>query len=483
MKCLKLNTNIILSLCLLFFSINLMAQAWERTFDLGEPSQFGSAITTSPDGDYVIAGYTGDTSGDFSSKVLIVSATPEGDSLWSNLIPINEPGYSFIKQIKLNLAGNAYYISGYTNTNLEAGTSFIIKISLTGQELSSYFFSELDRIYDFIETEEGDLILAGGRYDANSTDLNPFIAKTMRIEADGNILWEAEYEYGNLISSILEGDNGNYIIGGTQESQQSGVPVVAQYGFLAQITENGLAEWVYAQNPDVFFNRYVEKVLRRNDGNLMLLGNYVEGFQFGTMIQIVSPEGVPVDLHLLTDMSRTQVDFDYCAVDDQIYSFGFTSSPGNTDYQFTLFSPEANEADMISGSNFNVRIGSRLMKDPDGIIVGTGFHEVEGRELVMLVKSDLRCTPSSSTDDIANESFQLTISPNPVKDICKFELPQEISEDLQLSIYNNKGQLLEQWPVQGTTFYWNRRALPSGLYFYQLQSSEQTIANGKIVLD
>ncbi|MCG8329552.1 MAG: T9SS type A sorting domain-containing protein [Chitinophagales bacterium] len=482
MKCLKLNTNIIFSLCLLFFSINLMAQAWERTFDLGEPSQFGSAITTSPDGNYIIAGYTSDTSSDFNSKIFVVAATPEGDSLWSNFLSINETGVFWVNQVKPNLAGNAYYVSGFTNTNLGGGKSFIIKISLTGQQLSTYLFSELDRVYDFIETEEGDLILAGGRYDANSTDLNPFIAKTMRIGPTGTILWEAEYEYGNLISSILQGEDNNYIIGGTQESSQAGSPV-AQYGFLAQITENGLAEWIYAQNPDAFFNRYVEKVLRRNDGNLMLLGNYIEAFQFGTMIQIVSPEGVPVDLHLLPDMSRTQVDFDYCPVDDQIYSFGFTSIPGNTDYQFTLFSPEANEADMISGSNFNVRIGSRLMKDTDGIIVGTGFHEVDGRELVMLVKSDLGCTPSSSTDDIANKSLKLTLSPNPIRDVCKFELHEELSKDLQLSIYNSKGQLLEQWPVQGTTFYWNRRALPSGLYFYQLQSSEQIITSGKMVLD
>lgn len=483
MKYLKLNTPIILSLCLLISSIHLVGQSWERTFDLGEPNQTGSAITTSPDGDYVIAGYTRDTSNGFNSEVLIVSATPEGDSLWSNTIPVNEAGYLSVRQIKLNLAGNAYYISGFSNTGLGAGTSFIIKISLTGEQLSTHFFSELDRAYDFIETLEGDLIVAGGRYDTNSIDLNPFIAKVMRIDPTGTVLWEAEYEYGNLISSILEGENGSYIIGGTQESPQTGTPVVAQYGFLAQITENGLAEWVYAQNPDAFFNRFVEKVLRRNDGSFMLLGNYVEGFQFGTMIQIVSPDGVPVSLHLLPDMSRTQVDFDYCPVDDQIYSFGFTSSPGNTDYQFTLFSPEAIEADMISGSNFNVRLGSRLIIDSDGTAVGTGYHEVEGRELVMLVKSDIHCSPSSPSDDIASESLKLTLSPNPVRDACKFELAQEISKDLQLSIYDSKGQLLEQWSVQGPRFYWNRKALPSGLYFYQLQSPERTIASGKIVLE
>ena len=482
MKYLKLNTSIILLLCLIISNTNLIAQAWERTFDLGEPSQFGSAITTSPNGNYIIAGYTRDTSSDYNSKIFVVAATPEGDSLWSKLLSINETGFFQVNQVKLNLAENAYYISGFTNTNLGVGKSFIIKMGLTGQQLATYLFSELDRVYDFIETEEGDLILAGGRYDANGTSLNPFIAKAMRIEPAGTILWEAEYEYGNLISSILQGEDNNYIIGGTKELSQAGSPV-AQYGFLAQITENGLAEWIYAQNPDPFFNRFIEKVLRRNDGNLMLLGNYVEGFQFGTMVQIVSSEGVAVGMHLLADMSRTQVDFDYCPVDDQIYSFGFTSSPGNTDYQFTLFSPEAIEADMISGSNFNVRIGSRLMKDTDGTIVGTGFHEVEGRELVMLVKSDLGCTPSSSTDDIASESLSPTLSPNPVRDVCKFELAQEISEDLHLSIYNSKGQFLEQSPIQGTTFYWNRGDLASGLYFYQLQSFEQTIASGKIVLD
>ncbi|MCG8329553.1 MAG: T9SS type A sorting domain-containing protein [Chitinophagales bacterium] len=483
MKYLKTNSNIILFLCLFICQINLMAQEWERTFDLGEPNQIGSAITTSPDGDYVIAGYTRDTSSGFNPEVLIVSATPEGDSLWSNTIPINKTGFLSVGQIKLNHSGNAYYISGFSNTGLGADTSFIIKINLAGQQLSTHFFSELDRVHDFIETPEGDLILAGGRYDPNSAELNPFIAKAMRIEADGSILWEVEYEYGNLIISILEGENGSYIIGGTQELFPPGIPVAAQYGFLVQITENGLAEWIYAQNPDVFFNRSVKKVLRRDDGSFMLLGNYVQSSQFGTMIQIVSPEGVPGDLYLLPNMSRTQLDFEYCSVDDQIYSFGFISSSGNQDYQFTLFSPEAVEVDMISGSNSNKRIGRRLMIDTEGAIAGTGYHEVEGRDLVMLVKADLSCTPSSSTEDITNESLKLTLSPNPVRDVCKFELAREISEDLQLSIYNSKGQFLEQWPVHGTTFHWNRKSLPSGLYFYQLQSPEQTIVSGKIVLD
>ena len=78
---------------------------------------------------------------------------------------------------------------------------------------------------------------------------------------------------------------------------------------------------------------------------------------------------------------------------------------------------------------------------------------------------------------------KLSIYPNPAVDNINFNLKQNYSKDLQLSIYSSLGVLVKQQQLIsfGDNYKINIQQLPVGVYFIRLQSNKKVVYNGKFI--
>lgn len=92
-----------------------------------------------------------------------------------------------------------------------------------------------------------------------------------------------------------------------------------------------------------------------------------------------------------------------------------------------------------------------------------------------------------STENSSNSLLSASIKcyPNPIKNSTTFSFETSISENVTLSIFNIKGQLIDVI-YKGTTktglnkIEWNHVSLPSDIYIYQLKTNSGSY-NGKLV--
>ena len=81
-------------------------------------------------------------------------------------------------------------------------------------------------------------------------------------------------------------------------------------------------------------------------------------------------------------------------------------------------------------------------------------------------------------------SYNITMRPNPFSTSTTLEYKLKQPEIVQLSVYNQLGQLVYQHSEEQTQgsqqLHWKADDQPDGLYYYRLQVGEQ-ITNGKLV--
>jgi Arylsulfotransferase (ASST)/Carboxypeptidase regulatory-like domain/Secretion system C-terminal sorting domain len=120
---------------------------------------------------------------------------------------------------------------------------------------------------------------------------------------------------------------------------------------------------------------------------------------------------------------------------------------------------------------------------PDDIVV----------EALQTTEIDISLTPLAGANDdpLVSSTHLLGNYPNPFNPstTIHFQLNTETIEDAQLTIYNLKGQLIHQFPIfnDQSTITWNGtdnqgRSVPSGIFFYRLQSGEYSETRKMILL-
>jgi len=81
--------------------------------------------------------------------------------------------------------------------------------------------------------------------------------------------------------------------------------------------------------------------------------------------------------------------------------------------------------------------------------------------------------------------FFAKLYPNPVSDMFYLELPGKIIyqyQNLQLEMYNTKGQTMLTHPLNKTQTSINVSAINNGIYYYKLFSDDIVVANGKLLI-
>lgn len=85
---------------------------------------------------------------------------------------------------------------------------------------------------------------------------------------------------------------------------------------------------------------------------------------------------------------------------------------------------------------------------------------------------------ASPTLDLSTTN--LSIYPNPFSDRTTFKLEDDRLEKVQLRLYNHTGSLIRTEDYNGTQFYFYRKNLKAGLYFFELWSDNRALQSGKL---
>jgi hypothetical protein len=192
---------------------------WTRTYG-GTEDDRGYSVRQTPDGGYIIAGYT-ESFGAADADVYLIRVDAQGDVLWTRTYGGTGPDEGWSVQQTLD---SGFVIAGRT-WSFGAGFEdvYLIKTNALGDTLwtRTYGGTDSDRGSSVRQTSDGGYVISG---ETMSFGAGFFDIYVIRTNAQGDTLWTktyggAGYDFG---PSVQQTSDGGYIIAGYTESFGAG---------------------------------------------------------------------------------------------------------------------------------------------------------------------------------------------------------------------------------------------------------------------
>jgi len=192
---------------------------WEKTYDSGDLDDPQAMIQTN-DGGYMIVGYSSSEPHYNSSDIFIVKTDAEGNELWSKLYDFqdHDMGYSIIET-----SDGGYLISSQTAQYGDYFQFQFIRLNNQGDLLweKRYGSDYYDLCVDIKATSDDGFILSGyTEYQQIPAGSGLATAYAVKIDQEGNTLWENTYGLG-IIQRIIVRDDGSFILIGWDQKADS----------------------------------------------------------------------------------------------------------------------------------------------------------------------------------------------------------------------------------------------------------------------
>jgi len=437
---------------------------WERTYGHPDPLyEYANSIIQTPDEGYMVAGY------DVSyQKALVIRLNKYGDTVWTRALPWGAPCYKIISTndgnyivimpenvvYKLDINGNIIWNHGPYNTDapmgniaqtndngyILCGATFngpyfslphIIKINSMGsfQWEKTYTTNIIDGSFQDLKIlPSREMIFTGSYSDAPDTIKDKlFIMKT---DSSGNQIFfygydTLRYHYAKFIYKTI---SNNFVVGGTN--------------FLVNINQNGEINW-YKRYLNYLNYEYLS-LTNTNDGGFAITGWF---------------DSVGSSYERLFILK--------------------TDSSGNEQWR------------RIKSSNDHYK-GKSIKQTSDSGFVIAGYKNND----VYVLKTDsqgfnpIGITPISNIIPISSKLYQNF--PNPFNPITKirfdisFAKKHSVILNVKVAIFNILGQELavlvnERLSEGSYEIDFNADNLPSGIYFYKLETEDYTQSRKMIV--
>jgi hypothetical protein len=104
---------------------------WTRTY-LGAYLSWGESVKQTPDGGYVVVGFTQLPEYNYENRMFILKTTAEGDTEWTRLMR-DDSLASGADAVALTSDGNYIIAGGVSRSFYEPGNSFLLKLTSSGQ--------------------------------------------------------------------------------------------------------------------------------------------------------------------------------------------------------------------------------------------------------------------------------------------------------------------------------------------------------------
>ncbi|RKZ29028.1 hypothetical protein DRQ36_09510 [bacterium] len=183
---------------------------WSKTYG-GDGDEVGMAVAETPDGGFIVAGYSDDAGID---QLYVIKTDENGDTEWERRYGNGIGGNSIA-----NVTGGGYIAAGYQDSGpCGADDYMLIRIDAAGDSLwmKTYGGSYSDSVNCVIESDCGEFILAGN---SRSVGIPLFSSiYILAVDTDGDTIWSRVYKgMGHYTAnSISPTRDGGYVIAGSR---------------------------------------------------------------------------------------------------------------------------------------------------------------------------------------------------------------------------------------------------------------------------
>jgi hypothetical protein len=238
---------------------------WDKTYGGSKVSESLSTIVATTDGGFLLGGNRGMWWADY----WIIKIDAQGNQIWDKSYGgIDDDALATIHQT----TDGGYLLAGCSfndkcddksEDNKGVCDYWIIRIDAQGNKLWDKTFGNNDRDVpdNIFPMDDGGFLISGGSCSTNGEDKTEdsrgyFDYWLLRIDADGNKLWDKTYggDAWEVIFSVLSTSNNSFLLGGTSYSTKSGDKSEACRGegdfwiIKIAIEPNGIAETTASDN-------------------------------------------------------------------------------------------------------------------------------------------------------------------------------------------------------------------------------------------
>lgn len=169
---------------------SLCGQGFENIFG-GNSADFGEAIVYTPNGGYVLAGFSESFGNDNDLDVYVIRTDVDGQVMWEYVYDegFTEHGYTMI-----NTPDGGFLIAGDRRaTQTSTTNAYLIKLDANGQLIWSKEYGDEDhhqQAFSIIPSIDGGYLLLGRAENIETNDLDIYL---VAIDNDGAVVWEQSY--------------------------------------------------------------------------------------------------------------------------------------------------------------------------------------------------------------------------------------------------------------------------------------------------
>ncbi|UCH89757.1 MAG: hypothetical protein JSV49_03670 [Thermoplasmata archaeon] len=192
-------------------------EIWNKTY--GENAHRIDEVIITSDGGYLIGGL-------YHKKDILIEfawlmkTDSDGVEQWSSFFQM---GYTNFITSVIQTSDGGYAFAGYTDLYKKYKNIWILKTDSKGEEQWNYTFGGNLHEFgeDIIEVSDGGFVICGNSGDYNAENFDVYLIRT---DEEGKFLWfktfgGKDYDFGY---SLLEADNGNFVVAGTTMSFGTG---------------------------------------------------------------------------------------------------------------------------------------------------------------------------------------------------------------------------------------------------------------------
>lgn len=453
---------------------------WSRTYG-SEESEGTRAMIQTPDGGFLMAGYTWSL-GNGCSDVLLIKTDADGNQQWMKTI--GSSGWEYAYGL-CNAAGGGYYITGYTTGYGTLSKDLILyKTDADGNEQWRRTFggSDIEVGKSVVQAPDGSVIVCGYTQSQGTGEDDIMLIKT---DAAGNQKWIRTYggTSSELGKQVLVNSDGDYVILGSTGSLGAGN---RDYWLICSDTA-GNVNWSKTYGNDGYQECY--SVIETSDGGYLISGDSdIHGVDFLNIYLVkTDPAGNLIwQKNIESPANYYEYGKGLCELADGTYMIcGNLKYPSDRTNDLFFCQVDTSGNVLWSGSyggtasdwgNAVCRVGEN-----DLLIAGHTFSYGAGESDAWLVRLHI---PMVGSNDLPQENSGFRIikcNPNPFfrETAIEFNVPQ--GKTATLSIFNEKGVKCLTLPDFGEgphRVIWNGASgndtiLPSGLYIFVLECENE----------
>jgi hypothetical protein len=358
---------------------------WQYTYG-GYSIDEGNSVLVNSDGNYLVVGSTG-SFGAGNGDIYVLLLNPLGTKIWSRTLGGNgvDDGRKAVQT-----PDGGYVIAGFTNSSGNGGyDGYVAKIDASGTLLweHTYGGSSWDLLYSISNSPDGGFIAAGQTYSLGAGGGDAWIVK---LSNDGTMEWEQTYggPEQDFARTVITTTDGGYMLAGAITTNTN------ENAWLVKLDDTGGNMWDAQEGGDSL--DFAASVIQTADGGYAAVGStrsysiFIEALHFK-----VDPTG---NLQWLHDWGQinNQESLDQVELEDgRLLSVGYVNTSGFGGKDMFIFFTSSN-GDFLSGisnggdNGVGDEYGASVALVPDGGFIFCGYTESFGYGIrdVYVVKTD-----------------------------------------------------------------------------------------------